>query len=166
MQPMNSMQDLMLVTLQNLYTAEQQALQAYPQLMQAVQSPELRTAIQQHEQETRGHVQRLEQVFQQLGQQPQQAANPVMDAMVQHGRQLMQAGGDPSVLEAALICEAQKMEHLEIAGYGTAVTFAKLLGNQKAADLLAQTLDEEKRTDERLTQIAQSRVNQQAAQTA
>ena len=166
MQAMNSMQDLMLLTLQDLFTAEQQALQAYPQLMQAVQNPQLRTAIEQHEQETQGHVRRLEQVFQQLGQQPQQAANPVMDCLMQHGRQMMQAGGDPDVLEAALICEAQKMEHLEIAGYGTAVTFAKLLGNQQAADLLGQTLDEEKRTDALLTQIAQSQTNRQAAQTA
>ena len=166
MQAMNSMQDLMLVTLQDLFTAEQQALQAFPQLMQAAQNPQLRTALQQHEQETRGQVQRLEQIFQQLGQQPQQSANPVMDSLVQHGQQMMQAGGDPTVMEAALICNAQKMEHLEIAGYGTAVTFAKLLGNQQAADLLTQTLDEEKRTDALLTQIAQSSTNPQAAQTA
>jgi ferritin-like metal-binding protein YciE len=166
MRPMNSMQDLMIDTLQGLYAGEQRALQLMPQMMQQAGSPELKQAIQQHTQETQQQVQRLEQILAKMGEQPGQKQSPAIDGLVQENQLIMQAGGDPKVLEAAMICGAQKIEHLEIAGYGTAVTFAKLLGDEESARLLAQTLDEEERTDKLLTQIAKSQTNPQAAQNA
>ena len=165
MQQMNSMQDLMANMLQGLYTAEQRSLQAIPQMMQHVQSPELREALQRHEQETRTQVQRLEQIFQQMGQQPPQAtANATIDAVMQEAQQMIQAGGDPKVLEAGLICGAQKIEHLEMAGYGSARTFALEIDQDDLGELLQQTLDEEIQADRLLTQIAEARINPQAEQ--
>jgi ferritin-like metal-binding protein YciE len=164
MQAMNSMQDLMTTSLQDLYTTERRQLQALPMVMNAVQTDELRQALQQHQQETQQHVQRLEQIFGRLGQQPQETPNPVLDAMVQHAQQILSTPGDPQVKEAALICEAQKFEHMEIAGYGTAAALSKQMGDEETASILAQTLSEEKQSDERLTRIAESRSNPQAAQ--
>lgn len=161
---MNSMQDLMVETLSDLRTTEEKQLQAFPMMMNQVRTPELRDAIRQHEQETRSHLQRLDQIFQKLGQRPQDVPNPIVDAMVQHATQVLQAQGDPQVKEAALIGEAQKFEHLEMAGYGTAAAYAKILGDRDSAQLLKSILEEEKRSDQRLSDIAESRSNVQAAQ--
>src|SRR5688500_13259312 len=125
---MNSVEDLMIQTLGELRATEQRQLEALPMLMQGAQTPELREALQQHEQETRTHVQRLDQIFQQIGRPPQDAPNPVLDAMVRRGGELLAAAGSPEVKEAALICEAQKFEHMEMAAYGTAAAIAKQVG--------------------------------------
>ncbi len=164
MQSMNSFQDLMMMTLSNLHMTESRQLQALPMVANAIQTPELKQALQQHEQETRQHVERLDQIFQKLGQQPQNIPNPVLDAMIQHAQQLLSSGGDPKVMEAALICEAQKFEHMEMAGYGTAAALAKQSGDEDTARMLKQTLEEEKRSDERLSMIAESQSNPQAMQ--
>ncbi|MGE5610787.1 MAG: ferritin-like domain-containing protein [Bacillota bacterium] len=160
---MNSMQDLMVESLCDLRATEEKQLQALPSLIGAIQTPELKQAIQQHEQQTRSHIQRLDQIFQKLGQQPKPIQNPVLDAMVQRAQQILTSQGDPQVKEAALIAEAQKFDHFEMAGYGTAAAFCKILGDQDAARTLAQILSEEKQNDERLSQIAESRSNVQAA---
>ncbi len=161
---LNSMQDLVVYKLQSIYDAEQQALQAYPQIAGAVSSPELKQALQTHMEETQSQVQRLEQVFQQLGQQPGGQTCVSMQGLIQEGQQLIQQGGTPEVLDAAIIGATQAMEHHEIAAYGTARTLAQQLGMQQAAQLLEQTLEEEKKTDALLTQLAEGRVNQQAEQ--
>ncbi len=160
--PLNSMQDLAVHKLQLIYDAENQALQAYPQIVGAVSSTELQHGLQQHLEQTRGQVQRLEQIFQQLGQTPGGQTCSSMQALIQEAQQLIQEGGTPEVLDAAIIGAAQAIEHHEIAAYGTARTMAQQLGLTEAAQLLEQTLDEEKQTDARLTQLAEQSVNQKA----
>ena len=159
---LNSMQDLAVYKLQAIYDAENQALQAYPQIMNAVSSPELKQGLQQHMEQTRQQVQRLEQIFQQLGTQPGGQPCTSMQGLIQEAQQLIQQGGAPEVLDAAIIGAAQAIEHHEIAAYGTARTIAQQLGMQEAAQLLEQTLDEEKQTDAQLTQLAEQSVNQKA----
>lgn len=162
--PLNSMQDLMIHKLQDIYDAENQALQAYPQIAGAISSQELKQALQTHEQETRGQVQRLEQIFQQLGAQPGGETCKGMQGLIQEGQKIIKEGGAPEVLDAAIIAAAQAMEHYEIAGYGTARTLAQQAGMTEAAQLLEQTLEEEKRTDALLTQLAEQNVNKKAQQ--
>lgn len=161
---LNSMQDLAIYKLQAIYDAEQQALQAYPQIMDAVTSPELKQGLQQHMQQTQQQVQRLEQIFQQLGQTPRSQPCVSMQGLIQEAQQLIQQGGAPEVLDAAIIGAAQAIEHHEIAAYGTARTMAQQLGMTEAAQLLEQTLDEEKQTDAKLTTLAEQNVNQKAKQ--
>ena len=159
---LNSMQDLAVYKLQAIYDAENQALQAYPQVVGAVSSPELKQALQQHMEQTQNQVQRLEQIFQQMGQQPGGQPCTSMQGLIQEAQQLIQQGGSPEVLDAAIIGAAQAIEHHEIAAYGTARTIAQQLGMNEAAQLLEQTLDEEKQTDAQLTQLAEGNVNQKA----
>jgi len=161
---LNSMQDLAVYKLQAIYDAEQQALQAYPQIMGAVTSPGLKQALQQHMQQTQRQVQRLDQLFQQMGQTPGGQTCMSMQGLIQEGQQLIQQGGAPEVLDAAIIAAAQAIEHHEIAAYGTARTIAQELGMMEAAHMLEQTLDEEKQTDAQLTQLAEQNVNQKAKQ--
>lgn len=160
----NSLQDLMVQGLEELYSAEQLALQAYPQMLQMVSAPELKQGLEAHMQQTQQQVQRLEQLFQQLGQTPGQTQNRVMQGIIENGQKIVSQINDPVVRDAALIAGAQIIEHYEIAGYGTARTYAQTLGMNDAAQLLEQTLQEEKQTDDQLTQVAQQSVNQQAKQ--
>lgn len=162
--PLNSMQDLVVYKLQAIYDAENQALQSYPQIMQSVNSPQLKQALQQHMQQTQDQVQRLEQIFQQMGQSPSSQTCISMQGLIQEAQQLIQQGGSPEVLDAAIIGAAQAIEHHEIAAYGTARTLAQQLGLNDAAKLLEQTLEEEKQTDAMLTQLAEQNVNQKAKQ--
>jgi ferritin-like metal-binding protein YciE len=162
--PMNSMQDLVTQKLQMIYDAENQALQAYPQMVGAISSPELKQAFQQHMQETEQQVQQLEQLFQQMGSQPSNKPCIVMQGLIKEGQQIIKEGGAPEVLDAAILASAQAIEHHEIAAYGTARTLAQQLGMQDAAQMLGQILQQEKKTDELLTQIAERSVNQQAKQ--
>ena len=161
---LNSMQDLMVHKLQDIYDAENQALKAYPQIVSAVSSNELKQALQQHMEETQGQVKRLEQIFKQIGEKPGGETCKGMQGLIQEGQKIIKEGGAPEVLDAAIIGAAQAMEHYEIAGYGTARTLAQQAGMREAVQLLEQTLQEEKRTDERLTQVAESSVNQKAKQ--
>lgn len=161
-----SMQDLMLDELQGLYTTETQALEAMPQLVEVASSPELKQALQEHVAQTQGQVRRLEQIFQQLGQAPQGKNVQALQGLVADARQLIQNGVPGPVLDAGLIAAAQKMEHLEIACYGSARTFAVELDQDDIGELLQQTLDEEIATDRRLTHLAESRVNQEAERMA
>jgi len=161
-----SMQDLLLDELQKLYTSETQAIHAYPQLIQAASSPELKQALQQHAEQTRGQVQRLEQIFQQLGQQPQNQEVQSIQGLIADTQKLIHNGTPGPVLDAGLICAAQKIEHLEMAAYGSARTYASEMDQDDLGELLQQTLDEEIETDRQLTLLAESRVNPQAEQMA
>ena len=151
-------------TIQDLYSAEQQALEAMPQLLQQVQSDELRQAFQVHQRETEQQVQRLEQIAQQMGIDPDGETCMAMQGLIEEAQDLLSQLEPGQLADAAIIGAAQKMEHYEIAAYGTARTLAQQAGQTQAADLLEQTLDEEKATDEKLTKIATSGINQKAAQ--
>lgn len=158
----NSLEELALHSLQDIYDAEQQALKAMPKMMQAASSQELKMAFQQHQQETEQQVQRLEQLFEMMGQKPQGVTCVAMQGLIKEAQEVLTMQGDPAVKDAAIIAAAQKQEHYEIASYGTAATWAKLLGMNDAKMLLGQTLAEEERADKLLTQIAERTVNARA----
>ena len=167
--PATSLQDLYTQKLQLLLDAEQQGLSAMPQLAQMVQNDELRRALEQHGQETQQQVQRLQQLIGNRGQDGQSSQNSEcisMRALIQEAQQMLPNIQDPDTIDAFVIGAQQAMEHHEIAAYGTARSWAQQLGFDDDADLLQQTLDEEGNADEMLTQIAESRVNQQASQGA
>ncbi len=151
-------------TIQDLYSAEQQALEAMPQLAERVQNDKLRQAFTTHMRETEQQLQRLEQIAQQLGIEPEGEVCLAMQGLIEEAQDLIDQLEDGELADAAIIGAAQKMEHYEIASYGTARTLAQQAGQQQVAELLEQTLNEEKATDEKLTVIATSGVNQQAAQ--
>jgi len=151
---LNSLDDLLVVQLQDLYDAEQRLTKALPQMADAASSKELKSAFQKHLRETEQHVKRLEKVFSILGQTAQRETCEAMKGLIDEGREFVTAGGDSAVRDAALIAAAQRVEHYEIAGYGTAKTLADQLGHGDAKDLLDQTLDEESNADKLLTKIA------------
>jgi ferritin-like metal-binding protein YciE len=160
---LDSFDELFLEQLQDLYDAEQRLVEALPKMANAAHNGSLKTAFQQHLRETQNHVSRLQQIFQMLGCSAQAKTCAAMKGLVTEGQEVIDAKGDPDVKDAALIAAAQRVEHYEIAGYGTARTFAQRLGRQDAARLLQETLDEEAATDKKLTQMAERTVNQQAA---
>lgn len=151
-------------TIQDLYSAEKQALEAMPELAQRVQSDELRQAFMTHQRETEQQVQRLEQIAQQLGIDPDGQTCIAMQGLIEEVQDLLGQLETGPVADAAIIGAAQKMEHFEIAAYGTACTLAQQAGQDQAASLLSDTLQEEKMTDEKLTSIATGSVNEKAAQ--
>lgn len=148
--------------LTDLYSAEQQILKALPMMAKAASHPELKEAFQEHEQATRQHVQRLEQVFQKLGQKPGNETCKAMQGILAEGQEVMQKYKEPDVLDAAMIAAAQRVEHYEMAGYGCVCTYADTLGLDDQAQLLQQTLEDEEDTDQKLTDIAESVVNADA----
>ncbi|MGE5610343.1 MAG: ferritin-like domain-containing protein [Bacillota bacterium] len=163
---MNSLQDLMLDTLRDLYDAEMLILREGPSMANAVTSPELQDALVQHLKETEGQVHRLEQIFKKMGEEPGGKQCKGMAGILAENQELLKQKADPDVQDVGLILGQQKIEHYEIASYGTAVTFAKLLGDEESAKLLSQTLNEEERVDKRLTNIANSKVNPEAVEGA
>jgi len=162
---LNSFDDLMVEQLQDLYDAEQRLVKALPKMAAAAHNNSLKAAFQDHLRQTEGHVSRLEQVFKALGKQAQAKTCVAMKGLVEEGEEAISAKGDPNVKDAALIAAAQRVEHYEIAGYGTARTFAQRLGRTDAARLLQQTLDEEAATDKKLTTLAEQSINPKAAAT-
>lgn len=160
---LSSLRDLFLDELRDLYNAENQLVKALPKVVAAVSSSELKETIEEHLEETRGHVDRLEQVFKQLGEKPGGTHCDGMEGLLEEGKKMMKKKGDDSVIDAGIISAAQRVEHYEIAGYGCVHTFAKRLGEDAAAELLSQTLKEEKQADEKLTEIAEGTVNTNAA---
>ncbi|GAB2524832.1 YciE/YciF ferroxidase family protein [Spirosoma aerophilum] len=161
---MKTMDEFMEHTIQDLYSAEKQALEVMPQLAQRVQNDQLRQAFQVHQRETEGQVARLEQIAQQLGIEPDGETCMAMQGLIEEAQDLLSQLEDGPLADAAIIGAAQKMEHYEIASYGTARTLAQQAGQDQVADLLETTLQEEKSTDDKLTGIATSSVNQKAAQ--
>jgi ferritin-like metal-binding protein YciE len=162
MDRLNNLEDLFHHELKDLYSAEQQILKALPLMAEAAEHQELRRAFQEHEQVTRDQVRRLDMIADELGYDLKGHKCKGIEGIIDEGNQLMKAKADPDVLDAGLIGAAQRVEHYEIAGYGTARTFARRLGHDRAAQLLQQTLDEEGMTDERLTRIAEGMVNRDA----
>ena len=157
--------DLFEDQIKDLYSAENQILKALPKMAKNATNPQLRTAFERHLEETRGHVTRLEQIAAELDFTPKGKTCKGAEGLIEEGKEVMEEF-EEETLDAGLIGAAQRVEHYEIAGYGTARTHAELLGYKKAARLLQQTLDEEERTDKKLTQIAESVVNVEALQGA
>jgi ferritin-like metal-binding protein YciE len=151
--------------IKDLYSAEKQIVQALPKMAKNSTNPQLRAGFEKHLEETRGHVTRLEQIADELGFSPRGKKCKGAEGLIEEGKEAMEEFEDDT-LDAALIGAAQRVEHYEIAAYGTARAHAELLGFTKAARLLQQTLDEETRTDKKLSQLAESIVNVEALQEA
>ena len=156
---LDTLQKLYTEELRDLYNAENQLLKALPKMAKAASSEELKDAFEKHLEQTKGHVERLEQVFKELDERPKGKICRAMKGLIQEGSEILEQDGDESVRDAGIIVAAQKVEHYEIAGYGSARTFAHLLGQNKAAELLQTTLDEESETNELLTRLAESIIN-------
>jgi len=162
---LDSFDALFIDQLEDLYDAEQRLTQALPKMADAARAPSLKAAFQQHLRETQNQVTRLERVFKLLGRQPQRETCEAMKGLIEEGAEVVSASGDDNVIDAALIAAAQRVEHYEISGYGTARTFAQHLGHSDAARLLQETLEEEATTDKKLTALAEQQVNRQAEMT-
>lgn len=158
----STLQDLLIDMVRDTFDAEKQLLKALPKLAKAADSTELRAAFTDHLDVTRKQVTRLEQVFQQLGVAPRGKHCAAMESLIEEGKEIMEEDVGPELLDAALIAAAQKVEHYEIAAYGTMRTWAEMLGHSKAAKLFQTTLDEEAEADEKLTQLAETRINAEA----
>jgi ferritin-like metal-binding protein YciE len=153
---------LFLEELADIYNAEQQLTKALPKMAKTAECEELREAFEQHLDETEEHVSRLEQVTRQLGESLKRKTCQAMKGLIEESEELIKEEKDSSALDAALIAAAQKVEHYEIASYGTLVAWAEQMGHDEAVDLLEETLDEEKSADEKLTSVAESIANQKA----
>ena len=162
----DSLNDLFVEQLEDLYDAENRLTKALPEMADAAQSSELKQAFRSHLRETEGHVQRLEQVFRIVGRDAKATTCDAMKGLISEGEQMIKAKGDANVKDAALIAAAQRVEHYEMAGYGTLRTFAERLGYNDAAQILQKTLDEEGAADKKLTNIAEKSINWKAAATA
>lgn len=162
MPELSTLKDLFVKELRDIYDAEKQITKALPKMAKSAESDELRSAFEEHREQTIGQIERLEQVFDLIGERARSVPCKGMRGIIEEGSEISQQDGESAVLDAGLIGAAQKVEHYEIATYGTLVTYAKLMGNDQAAELLGETLDEEKETDQRLTELAEGFVNPQA----
>ena len=158
----NTLEDLFMEMVKDLYSAEKQLVKALPKMAKAAQSPDLQRAFQNHLKQTEGHVDRIERIFSDMDGSPRGKKCAAMEGLVEEGSELLQEDIDPNVLDAGLIAAAQKVEHYEIASYGTVRAWAERLGKNRAVQLLQQTLDEESAANEKLTQIAESQANVEA----
>lgn len=156
-----ALKELYIDELKDIYNAENQLVKALPKMAKAANSEELRNGFEEHLEQTRGHVQRLEQIFKALGEKPSGKKCKAMEGLVAEGAETMGEDYEDDVMDAALISAAQRVEHYEIAAYGTVRTYAELLGEDTAVQLLEQTLEEEKETDQKLTDMA-SEINVKA----
>jgi ferritin-like metal-binding protein YciE len=162
---LDSFETLYLDQLSDLYDAEQQLLKALPKMAEAAYHPELKAAFQKHLLETQSQLSRLDRAFELMNESPRGTTCHAMKGLIAEGQEIVAASGDTDVKDAALIAAAQRAEHYEIAGYGTARSFAERLGQDEAARLLQESLNEEQATDEKLTQLAEEHINAQAALT-
>ncbi len=160
---MELLEDLYLEELRDLYDAENKLLKILPKLSKAVSASDLQAAFKIHLAQTREHVKRLEQIFQRLGEVPEGKKCKAMAGLIREAKDFLSEDAEPEIVDAGLITAAQKIEHYEIASYGSVATFARLLGFEEDAGLLHKTLVEEKETDEKLTLLAQ-RINVDAAE--
>jgi len=155
----NSLEDLFVTQLEDLYDAEHRIIRALPKMSEAAHARDLKQAFDQHLAQTRGHVDRLDRIFREINKTPERETCEAMIGLLREGEEMIDSKGDPDVRDAALIAAAQRVEHYEIAGYGTARSMAKHLGHAEAERLLGETLEEEKSTDVKLTEIAETQVN-------
>jgi ferritin-like metal-binding protein YciE len=160
--PVKNLDDLFVHTLQDMYYAEQKIIKAMPKMIDKVSDPQLKSGFQTHFVETRNQIKRLEQVFEMHGESPKAVTCPAIDGIIEEANEIMSDASDPEVLDAAALAAAQAVEHYEITRYGTLIAWARQLGRSDCASVLQQNLDEEKTTDLKLTQIAESRVNRVA----
>jgi ferritin-like metal-binding protein YciE len=160
--PIKTLDDLFVHTLQDIYYAEQKIVKALPKMIDKVSDPQLKQGFQSHLMETKNQVKRLEQVFQMHGESPKAVTCPAIDGILEEADEILGDASDPEVLDAAALASAQAVEHYEITRYGTLVAWARQLGRTDCAAVLQQTLQEEKATDVKLTQIAEARVNRVA----
>lgn len=160
--PAESLHDAFEEELKDVLSAEKQLVKALPKMAKAASNEDLRAGFEEHLEQTKGHVERLEKIFEMLDKAPRAKKCKAMEGLIEEGSEIMEEDADPDVLDAMLIAAAQKVEHYEIATYGTLVAWARRLDMSDAADLLQQTLDEEKETDVKLTELAESSVNASA----
>jgi ferritin-like metal-binding protein YciE len=159
---LETLQQLYISELRDLYSAENQLLKALPKMAKAASSEDLKEGFEKHLEQTKGHVERLKQIFQQLDENPKGKTCHAMKGLIEEGSEILKEDGEDSVLDAGIIGAAQKVEHYEIAGYGSVRTFANLLNQDEAASLLQSTLDEEAETNEILNRLAEGIVNPEA----
>jgi ferritin-like metal-binding protein YciE len=159
---LDTLHKLYVEELRDIYNAENQLLKVLPKMAKAASSEELKTAFEDHLSETKDHVDRLDEIFKGLDENPKGKTCKAMKGLVEEGSEILEEEGEESVLDAGIIAAAQKVEHYEIASYGTVRSWANLLGEEEAADLLQQTLDEEGEADKRLNELAQEIVNPEA----
>ena len=161
---LQSLQDLFVKELKDIYNAEQQLVKGLPKMAKATSHPELQQAFTEHLEQTRGHVERLQQVFELMNMSARGVRCKGMEGLIEEGKEILEDGEDDSTLDAGLIASAQKVEHYEIASYGSMRTYAEMLGYHEAAQLLQQTLEEEKETDRKLSELAEGLVNRDASE--
>jgi ferritin-like metal-binding protein YciE len=161
---MESLQELLIEEMRDIYSAENQLLKAMPKMAKKASNPQLKKALETHMKETEGQVQRLQKVFEKLGKKPTGKKCAAMEGLIEEGKEMMGEDMEEDTMDAALISIAQKIEHYEIASYGTVRTWAQQLGDEQTARVLQQTLDEEGKTDKLLTELAESSINVEAAQ--
>jgi ferritin-like metal-binding protein YciE len=159
---LESLKDLYLEQLQDLYSAETQLVEALPKMAEASTAPDLRKGFTDHLKQTQEHVKRLERIFKSLGEDKGGTTCHGMKGLIKEGEEMIKMKGEPAAKDAGLIAAAQRVEHYEIAAYGTVRTYAELLGQDEHVTLLDKTLNEEEDTDERLTQLAESHINEDA----
>ncbi|HTM54114.1 MAG TPA: ferritin-like domain-containing protein [Pirellulales bacterium] len=163
---LQTLEDLLVKELRDLYSAEKQLIRALPKMAKAANSEALREALQEHLEVTKEQAVRLEQIFDQLGISSRGPKCEAMEGLIAEGEELLEQEGAPAVMDAGIISAAQRVEHYEMAGYGSARTFARLLGHDEMAETLQKTLDEEGDADEKLTELAESEINVEAASRA
>ena len=159
---LETLRDLYVEQLQDLHNAETQLVEALPKMAKAASNKQLQNGFTEHLAQTKTHVQRLEQIFQQLGTSPKNQKCKGMEGLIKEGEEMIKMKGDPAAIDAGLIAAAQRVEHYEMAGYGCVRTYAHQLGDYQAERVLQQTLDEEGLTDKKLTQLAESVINLEA----
>lgn len=159
---LENLEKLFLHEAKDLYDAENQILEALPEMIEKAGDDELRKTFEEHLEETRDQVDRLEEIFRELGEDPGGQRCEGMQGLIEEGEEMLEEDADPAVLDAGMIASAQRIEHYEIAGYGTAATYAEMLEKGKAAELLKETLSEEKNADRKLNEIAKRRINPRA----
>ena len=161
-----TLHDAFLDELRDAYDAEKQLTKALPKMAKAASSPELRTAFEEHLEETRGHVERVERVFESLDERVRGKHCEGIAGIIEEGKSIMEEDFDEATMDAALIAAGQRAEHYEMAAYGTLVAWAQGMGHDEAAGLLQEILDEEKAADKKLTELAEGGINQEACEGA
>ena len=159
---MDTLRELLIDELSDLYSAEKQLLKALPKMAKAANSAELRTAFEDHLAETEGQVARLDQIFSELGEKPKRKKCKAMEGLIEEGAEVIETKGTPEVKDVALIGAAQRVEHYEMAAYGTTRAIAETLSLDNVAALLQETLDEEGQADKKLNDLATSGINEEA----
>lgn len=159
---LNDLKSLFIHELKDLYDAENRLVDELPAMAEAATDPELQNAFRKHHEETKGHVERLESVFEKLEEKPERETCDAMKGLLKEGKEMMKEDATSDVKDAGLIAAAQRVEHYEMAGYGTIRNFARQLGREDLATILEQTLNEEKNADQTLTNVAESHVNREA----